>query len=413
MTIQARVRTLNHDESVKTTYEDIPDITYKFIMSDSGNASWSVPFTHPDFPPPTVEGPDFGPKRTDYRIGVSQDNGVNWEAVHAGFCSTVTLENDVSQVRVTGVDWLDWLNQPVKWGAYLQPDMGSWTQADYIMWWPFGTPQTDVITDLIGHLNGADLTLSPSFNGAGWAGALMPEPIILILGDTTTILDKVKDIGALQDPYGFEFWVEEDKTIQLWATRVVTEAMAYSAGIVTSYFAPSLENIVSVNWTNNGPKAATTIGMPSTFPAIRGFSTYANSVLTYRDWWTIEQLNINSLDIHKYQALTNAATGSLGQLNRGPHKTLNLTIQPEIASTLEEPYDDLLKWHRCRLGDVISFDSEDWFMPYWRLEGLFRVRGQELVQSSASGDWVCNLELEQLRNPALTDDDPDAGAGGG
>jgi hypothetical protein len=368
----ARVVNTDHDNTTLSVLEEIPDITYTFKRSDIGSSSWSVPLSHPNLQRLSSTGPSgFGPKLTDYRIGISRDSGVTWETVHGGFCGPVGLESDRSTVAVAGADWTLWLAQPFPFGAY---NSDGRTVNDVVKFWVMENQQT-IITDLV--TARPEVAITTSYEGAGWG--VIPTADI-ILGDNTTMLDHIKQIGDYNDPYGFEFWMDWDKTMYFAAPRRAPHATA----VAIEKFAPSLENLVKASWGNTGPKAVSTIGE---IMELRSFSTYEPSVAVYRDWWNF--VNFNGLKMNQitdFQATLAQRTAYVGEHDRNPQKTLTIVIRPE---------DAVQDFFHNRVGEVIEVDTEDWWLPYHRVNALFWIDTQTLANDNV-GNWTCTLTLEQI-----------------
>jgi len=325
----------------------------------------------------------FGPKLTDYRIGVSKNNGNTWETVHAGFCAAVGLESDRSSVVVSGVDWLAWLEQPYRFNAYNSPGR---TAADVAKVWAMQGQQT-IIDNLVANLwNGnasESVHITTAYEPAVWLDSI--PAAYIIIGDNGSVLDHIKNTGSFNEPYGFEFWMDWNKVLTFASPRRTTynNAVANSLG----KFSPSEDNLIKASWSNTGPIATTTIG--------KGFglisdppSIYAPSIAVYRDWWNIREFgqNVKYKGLTTYQDFLQQITFSVGKHDRNPQKNLTITIQPEKFTGAD--------FFRNRVGEVIQVDSENMFMPYHRINAYYWIDTQTLA-SDGVGNWTCTLKLEQ------------------
>jgi len=390
--IDVRVVTIDRYPSGQTyIWNNLPNVRYKFVLNDKGEASWDVPLSytpspeHPESQALTADA--FGPLASDYRIGVNWD-GIGWETVHEGIVGPVGMKSDEQIVKVQGYDYLWWLDQPYHFSGYPILDPLNWNPTtDVVRFWPVNTNQRTIITDLLTEMYTTALQsvrIQPVFEGeaTSWTQVLFK---FMMLGDTTTVLDTIKAIGELNEPYGFEFWMEKDKFLHMASPRRVTQAAA--AGIEIASFRPSSGSLIDIDWTNSGPKAISTVGIPPEGIALHGYSTYTPSKDTYRNW--LEIVNFNDAFRMRKQSHVNAATDSVGTLHRYPQKTLSITIKPDAIN------GDELFFHRSQVGNYVYVDSEEWFKPYHRIQAWFKITSQELLTDNAS-NWTCKLTLDQV-----------------
>jgi len=391
-----KARVVNTEHSAGATLSiltELPDITYSFKRSDVGNASWSVPYSHPDLQRVSSLGPTgFGPKLTDFRIGVSATGDAGtWETVFGGFCGPVGLESVRSTVAVTGVDWLAWLDQLQRLPAY-QNNLKTATDVASIN---INPTQWELVTDILSHTWDAgnpdeSVHITASFlpNLGAWSQTIIFH--LAMVGDNKTSLDYIKEVGAYNEPYGFEFWMQHDKTLIMYAPRRTSYVSANSV----QTFKPSLNNVVKISWQNTGPIAISTAGKST---ALYDYDSYAPSRLVYRNWWQIKEYsNLNiKLDPTGRQLL--AANDSVATHDRNPQHQLTLTFRPEDVAT----DGDALYWFRNQLGKVITVDSEEMFMPYHKINGKFWIDQQTLTNDNV-GNWTCELKLEQIYQTTAT-----------
>ena len=385
--VVGRVVNTSHSGTTLSVLEQIPDITYTFKRSDTGTASWSVPFTHPNLQRVSSAGPTgFGPKLTDFRIGVSSTGATGtWETVFGGFCGPVGLESDRSTVVVSGVDWLAWLDQLQRFPSY-KNNLKTATDVAAIN---VNQRQDDLITDLLSYTWDAanpneSLHITASFlpNAGAWSQTLLFH--LAIAGDNKTSLDYIKEVGAYNEPYGFEFWMQHDKTLIMYAPRRISYASATSV----QTFKPSLDNITKISWQNTGPIAVSTAGKST---ALYDYDSYPASRTVYRDWWQVKEYNNLNIKLDTSNTQLLAANGSVAAHDRNPQHQLTLSFRPEDVLTGGDP----LYWFKNQLAKVITVDSEDWFLPYHKIDGKFWIDQQTLTNDNV-GNWTCELKLEQI-----------------
>jgi len=391
----ARIVNMQHDGTTESIFEDLPNLTWTFKRSDISSASWTIPLSHINLVR-AGGASGFGPKRTDFRIGVSSDNGFNWNTVHAGILGPVGLDTDKDAVECSGVGWLAWLEQPFRLSGYTM-DFATDTidKTDVIRTWVVPTPVEEIITELVDNLcSGTVLECVPitvQFIGTTWS----PDPITdVTIGATGTVLSKIKELGELQEPKGYEFMMDWDKTLYMFLPRQFEATPEYMLpSISAASFAPSLDNIISMKWLNKGPKAITTIGMPITFPGQKGYSTYEPSKLTYRDWWQMVKVGSIKDVITGDSTYVDSYTDTYATRDRFPQRDLTITFDP-TAVPVGYPEPDPKFWFSDRTGYIIHVDSEDWWVDYWRVNDYFWIEDQTLTCDD-TGNWTCTCTLEQ------------------
>ena len=396
----ARVVNTDHNNQTLGVFTDLPHITWTFKRNDVSTGNWTIPLSHDNL---TREG--FGPKRTDFRIGVSLDNGVNWNTVHAGICGPVGLDTDKDSVEVTGVDWTAWLDQGYRFDGY-QKDFANEKirSGDVSFVWNPGTFASTIINDLVANLcSGTALQCvqipTPLYYGTEWSTV----PILAItIADQTNVLSEIKRLGELREPDGYEFVMGWDKYLRVYFGRQFTaspESVLPTNSVAS--FSPSRDNIQRLQWVNHGPKAITTVGMPITFPGQKGFSTYSPSIATYRDWWQF--LKVGGIkDIVYYHGTGNyidVYTDTYATRDRFPQKDLTITFDPTNVPVYGLMYGPEKYWFENRTGHIIHVDSEDWFIDYWRIDDYFWIVDQTLTCDDA-GNWTCTCTLEDTNASA-------------
>jgi hypothetical protein len=297
----------------------------------------------------------------------------------------VGLESDRSTVAVSGVDWLAWLDQLQRFPAY----QSSLKTADDIASINVNQTQNAVITEILSHTWDAgnpneSVHITASFlpNLGAWAQTLLFH--LAIVGDNKTSLDYIKEVGAYNEPYGYEFWMQHDKTLIMYAPR----RTSYVSATSVQTFKPSLNNLKKMSWQNTGPAAVSTAGKST---ALYEYDSYAASRLVYRDWWQVREYNNLNIQMDSTGNQLLAANDSVATHDRNPQHQLTLSFRPEDVPT---DGDDLY-WFRNQLGKVIAVDSEDWFLPYHKIDGKFWI-DQQTLKNDNVGNWDCELKLEQI-----------------
>lgn len=188
----------DQDGQVLATFQpDSPNITYR--LSDVGDHTIRIPLSDPE-----LTYALFAPRRTDFRLKVSTDGGSTFQGIQGGICAPVSLKSREDFVTVRGFDWLAWLDQPYHFEGYSKAP-ATWVDTDIIKYWVNESQQT-IIDDLCdGMYDGTSETINinPVFSGAGWLSNI--EVHYIQLGDTTTVLDLIRAVGSLAEPYGFDF----------------------------------------------------------------------------------------------------------------------------------------------------------------------------------------------------------------
>ena len=395
MSALARVVTTNHSGAMLgQPLRDLPEITYTFVRSGIGSASWSVPFSHP-YLERNTSPTSFGPKRTDFRIDISRNNGTSWGTSFAGICAAVGLDSTRSSVEVSGVDWLAWLDQPYRFAAYTDPNARS--AADVIEYW-IGQTQQVIINQLLANLWDGDVNnsvhITAAYAGSGWG--TVPAAAIMI-GDSSTVLSQIQKAGAYNDPYGFEYWMTSDKVMHFSSPR----RMAYGTTPVFGFHGDTLVADVAetlqapfthITWSNTGPQAVTTIG--KFFGALTAHSDAPVTAAKFREWWqivalkdtdTLKQADLNSI-ASDYQGYINKLTEAIGKRDRYPKHTISITFQPDPITTMDF-FDN-------QVGKIVWVDSGGVLLPYERVNAPFWIHSQTL-RCDEVGNWLCDLVLEQ------------------
>ena len=351
--------------------------TYRMAqMGGPGDIFWDVALSDAN-----LGTDDFAPLRTDWRL---QMDGT--EILQGGLVTSVNTGSDSTgvfgAVKVAGLDWLHYLEQPYPFDyENVASDQATNQLADATQLfkvWDGATQQT-VVGDLIASIAGydGDPGFSPVYDGTGWTQTLSKE---IAFGDTTTLLDMIVEIASLDDPRGFDMWVEEDGTIRMTAPRLVVPSA------VTPVYTLDDSTIVAppLDWTNSGPLATDTVAMGSADNNTSriGFSKYQASRDVYRRWVEISPASLSD------GTTIAALADGIGYQDRFPHKDLKVTVRPDLL----DPGDNTAGF-RNLLGQAIGVNYD--VSPYHRINANFWIVEQALY-SPDSCNWLCDLTLSQI-----------------
>ena len=378
---------LEHDGSVIATFSP-HNLRWRYQMGAFGPGwiYYEIPWSDPGL---TTDG--WAAKRTDWQLNVLLDGAPF--PIMAGVHGPNSINTDGNVVKVTGHDWLAWLDQPflgfdytLGFAAFLATSGDSelvrhWADAS-------GDTQEDVVDGLLAPLfddPAEQLILTPVFLGTAWLQGLDYR---VFRGDSTTVLQHMAAISDLADPFGFDFWTTYDKLIYMTGPRVNSPS---SVSSIYSLTGPSNGIVGIPGWENRGPTAATSIAIASGVGNASRFSlkTYAPSRTTYRDWTVIRSLNRASSDLTSEDGVGYFAEGG-GYQDRHPQKVLPLTIRPEVV----DPSDPTAMFFN-QLGQTLNVDYT--FPAYHRVDADFWITGQEFYSDGAN-NWLCDLSLDQVYN---------------
>lgn len=383
------VTNLAHDGSTISTFTPIAGTlrwTYRIAQSGGpGEGEWAIALSDPSLTTPD----QFAPFRTDWKITMHYPGEADEDLI-AGILGPINTGSEPSgvfgQVRVTGKDWLHWLEQPYPFGyAAVVADVVNnqlLDPANLFKQWIAQTQRT-IVGDLITALDGnvAAVVFSASYEGTGWTLTLDKE---VAFGDNTTVLDLILDIARLAtvntDQYGFDMWCDPDKTVHLVAPRVTDPAA------VVPVFTLDDSNVVAppLDWTNNGPLETDSVvfGQANNNTARIGFSDYAASQTVYRQWTQFQQVSLADPDAIK------AAAAGVGLQDRFPQKNLKITIRPDLL----DPLDPRVGF-RSQLGQGILVHYP--IAPYHTIFADFYIV-EQAYYSPDGCNWLCDLTLQQI-----------------
>lgn len=374
MTVTLWYDVMDHDGDVLATFPmEEPNITYK--LSDIGENSLSIALSHPSLSPDL-----FAPRRTDFIVKLSTNNGGSFSEIQGGICAPVGLKSGMERVQIKGYDWLAWLDQPYWFRGY-RIDPLTWIATDIIKYWVLESQQTIISDILTAMYDGTSETLhlTATYGGTGWIEEV--DSFFVQIGDTTNVLDLIRSVGQLVEPYGFDFWCDYDKLIRFYAPRRVTAESA----VPIALFTPSAETgLVDIDWENAGPINTAAVGMPTA--ALMKYHSYAPARAQFRRWLEILQMN----DYIRSDFMAQQATNDIGGLRSNPQKRNTITILPDRM----DPFDETVGFYN-HCGSVVYVDSEDMFHPYHTVDAPYVVTQQEISMDDA-GQWTCQMTLDQI-----------------
>lgn len=373
MTVTLWYDVMTHAGDVLATFPmEEPSLIYR--LSDPGECSLSIPLSHPN-----LSADLFAPRRTDYMLKLSTNFGGSFSEIQGGICAPVGLQTGDYRVRIKGLDWLAWLQQPFWFPGYPKSPT-TWVQNDIIKFWVNQTQQTIISDILAGMYDGTveTLQLTADFNGTGWLQSIDVQSVQI--GDTTNALDLIRSVGELVAPYGFDFWCDFDKLIRFYAPKRVT---AESAVPIALFTPSSATGLVKIDWENAGPLNTAAVGMPTA--ALMKYHSFTPARQQFRKWLEIIQMN----DYVRTDFMAQQVTNDIGGLRSNPQKKNTITILPDRM----DPFDETVGFYN-HCGQVVYVDSETEFFPYHKVDAPYVVTQQEI--SMQEGQWVCNMTLDQI-----------------
>src|SRR5262245_8547025 len=235
--VEFRVQHRNHGGGVISTHVPAGDsLTWNYRASDVGDISYDLALY--DDPQLAAGGENsFAPYKTDYHLQMSILGGA-WQTIQAGIHTAVNLKNRSGVVEVAGKDWLHWLEQPLFFPKYdvqfapgdLQDVLdasaddytGAFFNGTYIKVWigANGATHQDVIDYLVSNQGkaGPVVTLNPIYGGVGNSFNQVFTYAIMFQ-DQTNVLDHLKTLAQMNDPLGYDFYVDWDKSLYFFGPR--------------------------------------------------------------------------------------------------------------------------------------------------------------------------------------------------
>lgn len=370
---------------------------YSFKLKDIGSCAWEVALSDEDFfSGDPIAADEFAPKRTDYILKASSNHGVNMTGIQGGRLLDVDLESDTGVIRCAGKDWLEYLDQPFPFDYSLT--VSTLTDASNMVRAFLKTAGTDtttvkynatqqkIVTQILIAASGlSDIDYTGSFTGTGWTEVLQYTIDYL---DDTTMLDHIRAISDLNDPFGFDYWCGWDKQVNLYAPRYIVNPNSVTTIVDLVY---GDDAVVGVKWHNGGPKATRTVAHNGV--GIWKQSIYQPSIDQFRDFLELVSLGEHfnqGASLADIQGIINVAADAIGTKDRNPQKDLTLTVLPSLLLSPE------IEGYKPLIGKAISYDSGDEFDPYHRINAEYWIVSQDYRTEDDSGNYVLDLGLQQI-----------------
>lgn len=380
-------------------------LEYTFQLGSQGPGTMSH-FTPIIFPGLTRD--IVAPKRSDYRVKWTADDGQTFVDVQGGFSWDIGLAtDDPIGPNFSGVDWSAWLDNPIaqdreltfqdlvddaRAGGTLLLDMHWGLPGSPYNWLNsgLGVNQRVIIEDLIESANdGPDgISFSVSFGGSHWinvpgivAGRRHGLPFQIDPWDTQSIRQHINNICTLNDPWVPNYRCEADKSIDFFFMKNKDPA-----GDITPDFAAHDESVIHhIDWTEHGPIATYVTGwgiggQPKWFT-----TTHAASEEKFRRWRSNHMIGSRG---QVYLTQEQIEEGTKAFADKYPQKDLAMTIYPDKL----DPINQEAGFHNL-CGYVLDVDYD--FTPFHRIDAVFYIISQRF-HTDAAGNWLCDLGLQQI-----------------
>lgn len=364
-----------------------------------GTMSHFTPITVPELTRGIV-----APKRNDYYIKWTDDDGQTFQDVQGGFLWGTNLQtDDPIGPTFSGVDWTAWLDNPfpndrtIAWQA-IQDDpwilMGMWigNPESSWDWWNngAGVNQKVIIQDLIGATwDGPHAPIfSVIFTGSHWInvpgrvdGYAAGIPYSIEPRDTSPIRQHISNISSLNDPWIANFRCDPDKTIVFFFMKNKDPNHEIQPDLLAND-----ENVIHhIDWTNNGPLATYVTGWGLGASARWYTTTHLESEEKFRRWRSDHMLGSRG---QGYLSMDQIEEGTKAYADKFPQVDLNMTIYPDKL----DPYNKFTGFQNL-CGLVLDVDYD--FAPFRRVDGIFYIISQHFHADEA-GNWLCDLGLQQI-----------------
>lgn len=393
MPVRFDLTILDNDGIEVAIFDRLPELawSYKLGNVDMGDIRFSVALSDP-----LLTQDLFVPYGNDFQLNMRVgDAGLDpdlWDSfpVHAGIITSVNVRSDEGVLRVTGKDWLHWMEQPYgsfDWSLTLAGILAGTVPVQNWL-----NAQTRTVLDgLLDSITTGTYDLPLTHNGL--ADPAFSETIshTVTWDDATSVLEQWRAISSSFDPRGFDFWSTWDKTIEAYGPRLRDPATASPLYTLTG-----ADKIVSLDWTNNGPYATDTLVFGSGTGNLRMLARdtpYTPSMDQFRRWRRIRSYS-QPFQMTDQNALTNYAAGLV---DKQPQKELRMTVKPDAL----DPADETAGFQPFLAETVdvdYTFAGADGQPGYHRIDAMFYVTGQE-YRADDAGNWLLDLTLDQLYTP--------------
>jgi hypothetical protein len=326
-----------------------------------------------------------------------------------GICVGANLQNDRGTVAFVGKDWLHYLEQPYPFREMTangrtgyEMTVDDWLSIeDANRYWNASagantTPVTynatlqTVVSDLITSLSsGAYDPIAPIFSplylGTVWSQS---QNYNIPWGDQTNVLDHITALSKQYDPRGFDFWVvaNPDKQLLMNGPRVLNPNSITPVATLTG-----AGTMVTLDWTNSGPRATETVvlgsGLGNGRPWYR--STYQPSQDQYRRWKRNVSIPNPGASLTSPDDVMLGLGSAIGFLDRFPQKDLRLVLKPDYVI----PGNAAFMFYPL-IGEALAINYTG-FTPYHHINATFYMTAQAF-STDAAGNFVCDVTLEQI-----------------
>lgn len=375
-----------HDGSLISTHVPVAGtLQWSFRNQDYGMLQYGVAYSDPEI---VTDG--WAAKRTDVELYIISEPDGNRQRIWAGIHDAANLRMvGRDTISVTARSWLWWADQPYPFPAYEDDTLDDLVAAGTDPSLYFNAPDGDTVTDVIAALmdkitdgSAEQVELIPDYQGSA-----LDEPVYwrVEFGDNRTILDHLKGLAAMSDPFGFDFWDDPDKYVRFVGPRL----RATTDAVIRASFTGPSNGIVDMDWTNLGPAAVNTVAIASGTGNARRWSrkTYAPSEALYRDWTVIRDITRYASSLTDEDGVGSFAEGG-GYQDRFPQKRLMFTIKPDLVDP-----SDATAFFYTHVAETVDVDYT--FPVYHRVDSLFYIVAQEFFDAGA-GNYLCNLTLDQV-----------------
>lgn len=347
------------------------------------------------------------PKRNDYRVKWTGDDGQTFADVQGGYLWDAALATeDPLGPQFGGEDWSAWLENPFPQDREnVQADVLA--DSDLLTAMYIGLPtspydwvnggagatQQQIIIDMITALNAEGSNapiLSLSFTGSHWItvpGSIVEglpggEFFTISPFDTSPIRQHIANICTLNDPWVPNFRVFPDKTLEFFFMKnkdpgddIVPDFAAHDETVI--------HNIT--NWTEHGPIGTYVTGFGiGNFP--KWFTTrHVPSEQKFRRWRSTHMIGSRG-QVYLTQEQIEEATKAFA--DKYAQKDLSMVVYPDKL----DPYDSSVGFQNL-CGKVLDVDYD--FEPFHRIDAIFYIISQRF-HADPAGNWLCDLGLQQI-----------------
>ena len=372
--------------------------TYQIGANGPGKVEWSM--AESDAVVLGLDGVTTMPYKRDFQLNM------DGFPLMGGFIDSVNMPLKRDELHFVGVDWLKWLNQD--WRSYYSP--GPMDYADdidtvialddpdefHLMFQAGATVQNwvEAILAVVSENAGEQVILSPVYSGDAFSQELTGY---WSRSSTTSVISLLQEIGAMGDPYGFDFWVEWNKELNLIGPRKTDPLSVFPIATMTQDSGEFLGEefdespIVDGNWTNNGPLGTDIFFRDGHGNAMRYYRkpNHQPSVDQFRRWGAHATIGSSGDPVSfgtQADAEFKAAAASYRMMF--PQRELTLTVKPELFT-----------FGRVLL-DPIAVDYQKFPGSFRRINASFWITSQTYREAeTGSDDWLCDLTLDQIYVP--------------